>query len=105
MDQARQHNHRYADYPNHLEETEEAVIKTEEDSDTHHRKLEHNQPEPTRQQEFREFALTLAPGQLHISPRAREENKHRRAKMRNPASKEKLYGGFRKVGRIESERS
>src|SRR6185436_9905770 len=93
VDQPGENDHRDADYPNHLEESDEAIVGIEGDPKLDDRDFEHNQPQPTRHQKPRQLLLALAPRPLKVSTRAREEYKNRRTEMRDPAREEQGHVG------------
>ncbi len=105
MNQSREDNHRKPDYKYYLEEKEELRIQIEECRGPHDCDFQDNQPDTSGYQKTREVALTLATSELQVSTRARQENKHRRAVMRNPASQKKPRRRLGQVERIKQQGS
>src|SRR2546427_5000053 len=98
MNQPREDNHRKPDNKYYLEEKEELRIQIKECRGPHDRDFQDNKPESARYEKAREFALTFATSELQVTTRARQENKHRRAVMRNPARQKKPR---RRLGQVE----
>ena len=91
-------------YPALLREAEQmTVIEIPENEESNHGELEHNQPQPTREEKTRELRLWFSSRQLEVSTRAGEKNEYRRAEMRDPARKEKHWISSRDIRRIEKE--
>src|SRR6185369_17424645 len=66
MNERGEHDHRHADNPDDLEETEEAIVRMKRDEPLNDCHLEHDQPQPARYQKPRQLRLALAAHELQV---------------------------------------
>ena len=59
MHERREHDHRPADRPDHLQRADEAEIEVEPDEHVQHDDLEEDQPEAAREEKERQLAAVL----------------------------------------------
>ena len=99
-----ENNHRDADDPDHLQESNEPKVGIKGDTELHERHFEQDQPQPARHQKPRQLRLALAARKLQVRTRAGEKHEDGRAEVCDPAREEQRDVRARQIGRIKLQR-
>ncbi len=100
-DQRREHDHRDAERPDHLHHETVLVAQVEGPREGHDGELEHDEPQPAREQKATQLGRGAA---LRDEARAHAGQQHedRRAEVRDPPREEERRVGLREIERAES---